>query len=173
MRQAQNASGAQWPVGIADHITVELHDAANYSSIVWSAEDVPLSTSGAAVIIVPAGYSGTYYITIRHRNSLETTTSSAISFAGTTISRSFATRTSVYGENLGASGDGYFVIYGADVNQDGIVDTGDMNEVDNGSTAILIGYNLPDANGDGIVDTSDMNIVDNNSTAIVMIRLPN
>ncbi|MCA1746793.1 MAG: PKD domain-containing protein, partial [Bacteroidales bacterium] len=34
MRQAQNASGAQWPVGVADHITVELHDDANYSDIV-------------------------------------------------------------------------------------------------------------------------------------------
>ena len=172
MRQAQNASGAQWPVGVADHITVELHDATNYSNIVWSATDVPLSTTGSAIISVPPAYSGTYFITIRHRNSIETTTSTAVSFAGSTIARSFALRTSVFGSNLGSSGDGYYVIYGADVNQDGIVDTGDMNEVDNGSTAILIGYNVPDANGDGIVDTSDMNIVDNNSTAIVMIRLP-
>jgi len=172
MRQAQNASGAQWPVGISDHITVELHDATNYSNIVWSATDVPLSTTGSAIISVPPAYSGAYFITVRHRNSIETTTSTAVSFAGSSIARSFALRTSVFGSNLGSSGDGYYVIYGADVNQDGIVDTGDMNEVDNGSTAILIGYNLPDANGDGIVDTSDMNIVDNNSTAIVMIRLP-
>jgi len=172
MRQAQNASGAQWPVGVADHITVELHDATNYSNIVWSATDVPLSTNGSAIISVPPAYSGTYYITIRHRNSIETTTSTAVSFAGSSIARTFALRSSVFGSNLGASGDGYYVIYGADVNQDGIVDTGDMNDVDNGSTAILIGYNLPDANGDGLVDTSDMNIVDNNSTAIIMIRLP-
>lgn len=172
MRQAQNALGAQWPAGVADHITVELHDGANYANIVWSDTDVPLNTYGAAMVIVPVEYSGAYYITIKHRNSLETTTSSAVSFANATISRSFATRASVYGNNLGTSGDGYYVIYGADVNQDGIVDTGDMNDVDNGSTTILIGYNVPDANGDGIVDTSDMNIVDNNSTAIVMIRLP-
>lgn len=172
MRQAQNASGAQWPVGVADHITVELHDATNYLNIVWSATDVPLSTTGSAIISVPPAYSGTYFITIRHRNSIETTTSTAVSFAGSSITRSFASRSSVFGSNLGSWGDGYYVIYGADVNQDGIVDTGDMNEVDNGSTAILIGYNLADTNGDGIVDTSDMNIVDNNSTAIVMIRLP-
>jgi PKD repeat protein len=172
MRQAQNASGSQWPVGVADHITVELHDATNYSNIIWSAADVPLSTTGSAVISVPPAYSGTYFITIRHRNSIETTTSTAVSFSESSISRSFALRTSVFGSNLGSSGDGFYLIYGADVNQDGIVDTGDMNEVDNGSTAILIGYNVSDANGDGIVDTSDMNIVDNNSTAIVMIRLP-
>jgi hypothetical protein len=47
-----------------------------------------------------------------------------------------------------------------------------MNDVDNGSTAILFGYNSADANGDGIVDTSDLNIVDNNSTGIVIVRLP-
>ena len=172
MRQAQNAAGAQWPAGVADHITVELHNGSNYANIVWSQTEVPLSTAGTAVITVPAIYNGSYYITVKHRNSLETTTSVPVSFAGSVINRLFGARANIYGANLRASGDSYYLIYGADVNQDGIVDTGDMNEVDNGSTAILIGYNLPDVNGDGIVDTSDMNTVDNNSTAIVMIRLP-
>ena len=67
---------------------------------------------------------------------------------------------------------GVFAIYGGDVNGDGIVDTSDMNVVDNGSTSILRGYNAGDVNGDGIVDTSDMNVVDNNSTTIVTVRAP-
>jgi hypothetical protein len=150
-----------------------LHSSGNYASIVYTAADVPLSTNGTATIsTIPVEYNGSYYITIKHRNSLETTTSVVASFAGSTINQSFGAKANVYGNNLGASLDGHFLIYGGDVNQDGIVDTGDMNDVDNGSTAILFGYNAADANGDGIVDTSDMNIVDNNSTAIVLIRLP-
>ena len=78
----------------------------------------------------------------------------------------------MFGENLKSSGDRYYLIFGADVNQDGIVDTGDMNDVDNGSASIMIGYNVPDVNGDGLVDTSDMNMVDNNSAAIVYVRIP-
>lgn len=173
MRQAWNETGPQWAAGVADHITVELHDANNYSTVVWALPDVPLSTSGAAEINIPAAHSGSYYITVRHRNSIETTTALPVSFAGSSISQSFGAPSAVYGGNLKLSGDGLHLIYGGDVNQDGIVDTGDMNLVDNGSAAILRGYNAADANGDGIVDTSDMNIVDNNSTAIVRVIRPN
>jgi len=173
MRQAWNATGPQYTAGVADHITIELHDANNYSTVVWSLPDVPLSISGTAEINTPAAHSGSYYITVRHRNSIETTTAAPVSFAGSTISQSFAAPTAVFGGNLKPSRDGLYLVYGGDVNQDGIVDTGDMNWVDNGSSAILRGYNAADANGDGIVDTSDMNIVDNNSTSIVRVRRPN
>jgi hypothetical protein len=173
MRQASNGGGPQWPLGIADHITVELHSSSNYSNIVYTISNVSLNTNGTATISsIPSSSNGSYYITVKHRNSLETTTSTAVSFAGSTITQSFGSRANVYGNNLALSLDGHYMIYGGDVNLDGIVDTGDMNDVDNGSTAILFGYNAADANGDGIVDTSDMNIVDNNSTAIVIVRLP-
>ena len=172
MRQAQGSTGAQWPAGIADHITVELHSGENYSTIAYTASDVELTISGSAVVTIPAEFAGSYYITVRHRNSIETTTSVPVSFAGSVINQSFSSRANVFGGNLKASGDGRFLIYGADVNQDGIVDTGDMNDVDNGSAAILFGYNANDVNGDGLVDTSDMNLVDNNSAAIVMARIP-
>ena len=58
------------------------------------------------------------------------------------------------------------------MSQDGIVDSGDINPVDNASTAITFGYVAEDVNGDGIVDSSDMNVVDNNSTAIIMAQVP-
>jgi len=174
MIQARDRFGAHWPTGIADHITVELHSNVlnNYSTIVYKVIDIELTTTGSATVIIPDNYNGSYFITIRHRNSIETTTAVAVSFAGSIINQSFASRTNVYGGNLGLSSDGHYLIYGGEVNQDGIVDTGDMNEVDNGSTSILKGYNAADVNGDGIVDTSDMNIVDNNSTAIVKRKLP-
>ncbi|MFZ2286207.1 MAG: hypothetical protein WAV93_04405 [Bacteroidales bacterium] len=173
MRQAWNSTGPQYAAGVADHITVELHDAGNYLTVVWSLPDVPLSITGTAEINIPAVHSGSYYITIRHRNSIATTTALPVSFAGSIISYSFGSASTAYYGNLKLSRDGVYLIFGADVNQDGIVDTGDMNWVDNGSAAILRGYNAADATGDGIVDTSDMNLVDNNSAAIVRVRRPN
>ncbi|MFT3751681.1 MAG: hypothetical protein QM800_02005 [Paludibacter sp.] len=172
MRQARDASGPHWPVNVADHITVELHDATIYSTVVYSAHNISLSTAGTATISVPAQYNASYYITIKHRNSIQTTTSSPVSFAGSSINKSFGTPAGVYGGNLGLSADNHYLIYTGDVTQDGIVDTGDMNQVDNGSKAILMGYNASDINGDGIVDTSDMNFIDTNSMFIVHTKLP-
>lgn len=173
MRQAYDETGSpHWPAGVVDHISVELHDATNYAAILHTTLDVPLSTTGTASITIPATFNASYYITIKHRNSIETTTATAASFAGNTINQSFASPVDVYGGNLNVSPDTYYLIFGGDVNHDGIVDTGDMNGVDNGSTAITIGYDVNDINGDGIVDTGDMNIVDNNSTSIVTAKLP-
>ncbi len=38
MRQAWNELGPLWPAGVADHIKVELHSAANYSTIVYTVD---------------------------------------------------------------------------------------------------------------------------------------
>jgi len=172
MRQAMDAAGAHWSAGVADHITVELHNSATYGTVVYTATDVALSTTGTATITIPGTYDGSYYITIKHRNSLETTTSTAISFSNNIINQSFAAPANVFGGNLGLSTDNYYLIYGGDVNQDGIVDGGDMNMVDAGSTSILIGYYSADVNGDGLVDGGDMNIIDVNSTAIIYTITP-
>ncbi len=163
MRQAQNATGAQWPAGVADHITVELHNGSNYATIVWSQADVSLSTAGTAIITVPAVYNGSYYITVKHRNSIETTTSSPVSFAGTIISRLFGSAPGIYGANLRASGDGYFLMFGGDVNQDGYVDSGDYPDVVNDNFKYMSGYLPTDINGDGIIDSGDYPIMVNNN----------
>jgi len=53
------------------------------------------------------------------------------------------------------------------VNQDGIVDSGDLIPVDNDASAFLQSYNPTDANGDGIIDSSDMILLDNNSSLFI------
>ena len=157
----------------ADQVTIELHNESNYSTIEYTSGPVNLSTSGnISVTGIPAIHNGSYYITIRHRNSIETTSAIPVSFISNTISYDFSTAASqAYGNNLKLMGTVY-VIYGADPNQDGIVDGTDMALIDNASTAVLVGYNPEDVNGDGIVDGSDMAMVDNNSTAIVSVQKP-
>lgn len=163
MRQAWNGFGPQWPAGVADHITIELHSAANYGTIIYTDPDVALSTTGTATVIIPAIYNGSYYITIKHRNSVETTTATSVSFASGTILRSFGSLANVYGGNLVVSADSYYLIYCGDVNQDGFVDTQDYLGVDNDSYNYASGYLITDVDGSGTVDTNDYIFIDNNN----------
>lgn len=172
MRQAWNATGPQWPAGVADHITVELRSSTNYSTIVYNANDVELSTSGEAIVSVPSAYSDSYFITIRHRNSIETTTSAPVSFAGSSVSQSFGAATNVYGNNLKLSTDNYYMVYGGDANQDGSVDTGDYTPVVNAVSQYLRGYVAADIDGNGSVDTGDYSILVNNVSKYIRTYHP-
>ncbi|MEI6747853.1 MAG: M28 family peptidase [Bacteroidota bacterium] len=172
MRKAQDASGDHFAGTTADQIAVELHDAANYNTIVYSVPDANLSTTGAVAITVPASHSSSYYITIKHRNSIETTTAAPVSFAGATINYSFDGPAKAYGGNLIQMSGGVYAIYGGDVNQDGLLDAGDMAPVDNLSASASSGYLPEDANGDGLIDSSDMAVVDNNSSMAVGVAKP-
>jgi hypothetical protein len=174
MHQAMDEYGPHFGAGIADQVTVELHNTSNYGTIEYSSGLIDLATDGnISIPNLSVTFSGSYYITIKHRNSIETTTGFPVSFAGNTVSFDFTTAApQAFGANQKDVGSGKFVFWSGDANQDGIVDSGDMNLIDNASTAITIGYYPEDLNGDGIVDSGDMNIADNNSTAIIMALLP-
>lgn len=172
MRQARDANGPYWPAGVADHITVELHDATTYSTIVYSVADIPISTAGVAMVTIPGTYNGSYFITIKHRNSLETTTATAISFAGSTINQSFTVRANVYGGNLGLSIDGYYLIYGGDINQDGIINSADYTPVINDNAAYAKGYLSSDVDGNGIVNSGDYTTIINNNSFYIKTLHP-
>jgi hypothetical protein len=165
MNQAHDASGPHFSTGIADLVTVELHNATNYSNIVYSLGLMNLSTNGdIAISAIPALYSGSYYLTIKHRNSIETTSASPVSFTGGTVNYDFSTAASkAYGNNMKLMGTVY-AIYGGDPNQNGTVDGTDMLMIDNAShPPVLRGYFPQDLNGDGIIDGTDMVMIDNNS----------
>jgi hypothetical protein len=159
-------------VGIADHITIELHNSSNYSIIEQVIADVALNIDGTATVTIPSTYSDSYYITIKHRNSLETTSATAVDFSGTTVSHSFADPGNVFGSNLGLTVDLNYVIYAGDVNQDGSIDTGDYIDIDNDSFNYLAGYNPSDVNGDGSTDSGDYISIDNNGFNYIGAALP-
>jgi hypothetical protein len=167
MRQAYDENGPHWAAGIADHITVELHNASNYSIIIYTASDVPLNINGTASVSVPAGYSGAYYITIKHRNSIETVSATAQSFAGSTINQSFGAPANVFAGNLVQTADHHYAIYGGDVNQDDVIDLSDSAPVDNQAAMAGSGYIPEDINCDGVVDLSDFVIIDNNAAMAI------
>jgi PKD repeat protein len=172
MHKAQNATGDQYPGTTADQVTVELHNASNYANIVYSAVNVNLSTSGQASITIPGGNSGSYYVTVKHRNSIETTTANPVSFTSGTVNYTFNAANQAYGNNLHQTSDGYWAIFCGDVNVDGLVDSGDMIPVDNLSSSFATGYMPEDVNGDGLIDSGDMIGIDNNAGAFVTTITP-
>jgi hypothetical protein len=173
MRKAQDIGGDKFAGITADQITVELHNSSSYSTIAYTANNVNLSTSGIASVNIPPVNNGSYYITIKHRNSIEITTASSISLSGSTINYNYSDAAAkVFGSNLVQMTDGKWVIYGGDVNQDGIIDSGDMSPVDSDVNSFNTGYITTDVNGDGTVDSGDFAIIDNNSTSFVSAQTP-
>jgi len=172
MRPAMGQNGPFFSDQIADDITIELHNPQNYSIIEQSFGSIFLNLNGTAIVPLPIEFIGEYYITIKHRNSIETASASPVAFIGNTITFSFGTPSMVYGNNLVQSSDGYFLIYGGDVNHDGVVDTGDVTPVDNDQFNFATGYLTADVNGDGIVDTGDVTIIDNNQFNFIGAALP-
>ena len=176
MNQAMmGVASPKYGSNISDLVTVELHSATSPFSIITTFNSVNLNTNGTVVINnISASLSASYYLVIKHRNSIETWSSSAINFAASNINYDFSTAsTKAFGSNLKSVAGGYYAIFAGDANQDAIVDGSDMAAVDNASTVLLHGYNPEDVNGDGIVDGSDMAIIDNNATAIIQTVKPN
>jgi hypothetical protein len=169
--KAQGSSGEQFPGDVADQVSLELHDAVT-GSVVYSLSNVNLSTSGTLTAQVPAVHSGSYYIYIRHRNSLTTSSASPVSFTGNIINYDFSSGSGqAYGSNLKNIG-GVAVLFGGDENQDGNVESTDMIDCDNDGAVFASGYMNTDINGDGVVDSSDMIIIDNNNSIFAGAVLP-
>lgn len=109
--------------------------------------------------------SGTYYIQLKHRNSIETWSKpggQSITLGGIYNYDFTSGADKAYGNNQILKGTKY-CIYSGDVDQDGIIDGGDLSIADNDATNFLTGYVSTDANGDDITDASDISIIDNNS----------
>jgi hypothetical protein len=167
MRKAQGSAGDQYPGTTADQISVELHDAVTYATIIFTVNNINLSTAGLASFTVPSSYAGSYYITVRHRNSIETVSSAPVSFAAATINYDFSTGAGMaYGGNL-RNVAGVYLIYSGDTNQDGFIGVSDMSAIDNQSAIFGSGYLVEDINGDGFIGVSDMAVVDNNSANFI------
>lgn len=172
MDQAYDETGPHFGPGIADQISIELHNTGNYSLIEHTVPNVNLGTNGSASVNIPAAFSGSYYLTVKHRNSVETTSAYPVSFAGQVVDYAFNAPANAFGGNLHLMVDGHYVIYGGDADQNGAVDTADFTPVDNDQSNFVSGYVTTDINGDGIVDTGDFNIIDNNQFSFVGSVLP-
>lgn len=147
-----------------DTITVYLCKTINPFNVIDSAKGVIDSVSFNASLISRIAKTGTYYIVVKHRNSIETWSKpgGVLFVEGALLSYDFTTSISqAYGNNLVLKGIQY-CIYSGDVDQDGIIDAADLSRVDNDAFNSLMGYLNTDLNGDNFIDASDLSITDNN-----------
>jgi hypothetical protein len=170
MNKVQDATGDKFSGTVADQITVELHNSASPYTLAGGPYTIDVNTDGTASVTIPGLLSSSYYIVVKHRNSLETWNGVPLSFSGATVSYNFSTSaTQAYGNNLKLV-SGKYVLYSGDVNQDGVINTADISIVDASASAFATGYIPADINGDGIVDASDLISLDNNA-AVFIVRI--
>lgn len=161
-----------------DSITINLWSAANLSNSNPNFSLKPiLHNDGTANVILPESVIGnSYYVALKHRNSIETWSANTITLNEVNNYDFSNALTKAFADGINspmkALGSNVFGLYAGDTNQDGTVDGGDMNDVDNGTIAGDFGYNSADVNGDGASDGLDMNIVDNNTQAGLFFARP-
>ncbi|MEO8209094.1 MAG: dockerin type I domain-containing protein, partial [bacterium] len=116
-----------------------------------------------------------YYLVLKHRNSIETWSSVGNAFISDTAYYNFASSSSqAFGNNMQQvdTSPVKFAIYSGDVNQDGVIDLGDESLIDNDANNFNSGYVHTDVNGDNFVDIADLAIVDNNAFNFVSKIIP-
>jgi len=157
---------------VSDTARLYLRNITTPYAIVDSAK-VYLNSSGNVIISFLNVGGSTKYLTVKHRNSIETWSASGVTFeTGDTTYYNFSTSASqAFGNNL-KNKLGKFCIYGGDVNQDGIVEATDNSLVDNDASNFIIGYVNTDLTGDNTVDGNDLAITDNNAFSFITVIKP-
>ncbi|MBK7157399.1 MAG: hypothetical protein IPH77_02275 [Ignavibacteria bacterium] len=157
---------------VQDTVRVYLRNQTSPYAIMDQAK-IKLSSSGNGTLTFSSAPGGTYYISVIHRNSIETWCKNPQSFtAGTTKIYDFTTGAAqAFGNNMILK-SGKYVFYGGDVVRDGTVDASDISKVDNDATLSLSGYVVSDLTGDDFVDAQDLSLVDNNAFNSVSSVLP-
>jgi hypothetical protein len=122
---------------------------------------------------VPSNISGSYYITVKHRNSLQTVSASPVSVSGSPISYNFSSAQSqAFGNRLKLLGEGVYGLYAGDVDANGQVNLSDINTISAAATTFGTGYIATDVNGDGVIDAFDLILTDNNAALGISSATP-
>ncbi|HPI55511.1 MAG TPA: CARDB domain-containing protein [Chitinophagaceae bacterium] len=154
-----------------DSIDVELHNTNDYSLV--ASHRALLKTDGTLnAFFETALMNNSYYIVLKHRNSLETWSASPILLSSNTMYDFTMAVNKAFGSNMLEIEPSIFALYTGDINQDGFIDSFDFplldNDIFNGVSGVYINTDL---NGDGFVDSFDFPLFDINSfNGISVIR---
>jgi hypothetical protein len=157
-----------------DTVKVYLRGSVSPYSIVDSAKSLLDSISFTAVMKFRSEtLPGSYFLDIRHRNSIETWSANPVLYNfGTSMNYDFTlSPASAFGNNEKSVGSKWG-IYSGDVDQNGFIDLSDVINIYNGSNNFASGYVRQDCNGDSIVDLSDIIVAYNNALLFVTKIVP-
>lgn len=159
-----------------DTLTVYLREAFPPYAVIDSASAPLDSISYSGIFKFGNAGSSSYYLDVKHFNSVETWSSIPVELqrnSNVTGTYSFINSSSQAYDNNLILNNGKYCIYSGDVNQDGFVDITDIIDVKNDASIFLTGNRLPtDINGDGESGLDDLLIVYNNASSFVRLRSP-
>jgi len=157
---------------VSDYVLCHLRSSTAPYAIVDKASAL-LDNSGNGAFQFNFAPSGSYYLELSHRNSLETWSKLPQTVVrGSSYNYNFTTSAAqAYGNNLILK-SGKYCDYSGDVNQDGFINLADVLLIFNASSIFQTGYIEADVNGDNIADLSDITIAYNNSTNFVQKITP-
>ncbi len=144
---------------IADTLIIDLYD--DLAELQYTSYAL-LSTSGLATGYFPLlALDSPYYFVVRHRNSLETWSSTQFMLTGDTLFDFSSNPADVWGGNVVQVEPGVYAMYCGDVNQDGYINNVDVGLVGDSAALFTQGYNNCDINADSTVESLDLSIIEN------------
>jgi hypothetical protein len=150
---------------LTDSINIELHNAQPPYELLETTR-AELMTDGT-VNCQFMSPSGTYYIVIRHRNTI-TTWSAAPVFIASGVYYDFSSdAANAYGYNMTEVEPNVWALLTGDLNDDENVDLLDLSLLENDIYLFNYGYLNSDINGDGNVDLLDPPIMESNVSNFV------
>lgn len=166
-----NADGRS-STNLSDYIDIDLRDTIYPFTKLYSKSGI-LDISGNLTVNFPNQVSGrSYYIGVRHRNSIETWSNVPIKINFLNNNYDFTNAINkAFGDNL-KSLNGVYGLYSGDINQDGSIDFNDYPALDISSSNGDLGYLVTDLNGDASVDFNDYPIIDLNSSLGIYTMTP-
>lgn len=170
---------------VVDTVSILLYNS-SYTEVAHSLnnlllhQDGSITSEGASSILVPASIAGSYRITIKSRNHLETTSANLVSFDENAIVYDF---TNSQSKAYSSSPDfaptkqinGKWTIYAGDVfftdTDNPEINMNDVFELFNNRSAStdVYGYSKLDLNGDGFIDDSDVYLLFENNKLTVYL----
>ncbi len=145
-----------------DDVTVELRNGVTPFAIIATTTAM-LQTSGIATATFNSAISGSYYLVIKHRNTIQTWSANPITISAVTPTYDFTDIASkAYGSNMKEVESGVWAFYSGDITQDEVTDASDLVDISADIENSSFGYLATDINGDGSVDGSDLPILSTN-----------
>lgn len=159
-------------ITIKDSLKVYLRNASFPYSLVDSSQCLSDSNGMCSLDFSNSSDNVNYYITVKHRNGIETWSAAGQSFSSSLMNYDFTvSNNSAFGSNLVQRGSKY-CIYSGDVNQDGYIELSDIFQVYNSANEFTEGYVSEDVNGDYVVELSDITIGFNNAIKFINVLVP-
>ena len=154
MRPVMNNQDFVSPLTDVENLTVELHNATTIALVDTAVGT--LHTDGTLQVTFTTATAGSYYLTVKGANMVQTWTADPVAIGTTPLNYVFSSdATQAFGSNMVQIGAGPWAFYSGDTDQNGNLDTLDYTSWEIDYNDFASGVFATDLDGNGNVDTLD------------------